>query len=68
MRRGLGAAPLKNRPRLGLPDRHPYQPEPDGRRLPQLIWPELLPDLFTDHPPRTNAGMASRGATAPSRR
>ena len=43
-----------NRRRLRLPDHHPYQPEPDGRRLPQLVWPDLLPDLFADRPSRRN--------------
>lgn len=41
-----------NRRRLRLPDHHPYQSEPDGRRLPQLVWPDLLPDQFADRPSR----------------
>ena len=32
----------KNRRRLRLPDHHPYLAEPDGQRLPQLIWPDLV--------------------------
>ena len=32
----------KNRRRLRLPDHHPYLPEPDGHRLPQLIWPDVV--------------------------
>lgn len=32
----------KNRRRLRLPDHHPYLPDPDGHRLPQLIWPDLV--------------------------
>ena len=32
----------KNRRRLRLPEHHPYLPDPDGRRLPQLIWPDLV--------------------------
>ena len=40
----------RDRRRLRLPGHTPYLPEPDGRRLPQLIWPDLLPDLFADRP------------------
>ena len=32
----------KNRRRLRLPDHHPYLAEPDGRWLPQLIWPDVV--------------------------
>lgn len=45
----------RNRRRLRLPDHHPYLAEPDGQRLPQLIWPDLFPDLFADRPSRRNA-------------
>ena len=40
----------RDRRRLRLPDHQPHLADPDGRRLPQLIWPDLLPDLFTDYP------------------
>ena len=30
------------RDRRRLPEHHPYLPEPDGQRLPQLIWPDLV--------------------------
>ena len=45
----------RDRRRLRLPDHQPHRAEPDGRRLPQLIWPDLLPDLLADRPPRRNA-------------
>ena len=42
----------RDRRRLRLPDHQPYLPEPDGRRLPQLIWPDLV-----------NAGPWGRAST-----
>ena len=47
------ATPIpRDRRRLRLPDHQPHLADPDGRRLPQLIWPDLLPDLLPDRPRR----------------
>lgn len=45
----------RDRRRLRLPNHQPHRAEPDGTRLPQLIWPDLLPDLLADRPPCRNA-------------
>lgn len=42
----------KNRRRLRLPDHQPHLPEPDPYRLPQKIWPDLLPEFLLTGPVR----------------